>query len=281
VTLGPEDHAREAGGRSYVYPVVSRRAQGVSVGINLNPNNACNWRCIYCQVPGLVRGKPPPIELARMEDELRGLLREIAQGDWLARHAPEGARRLNDVAFSGNGEPTSAPQFAEAVERARAVLAELELLGRIRLVLITNGSLVHQREVKRGLRALATANGEVWFKLDSATEEGMRAINDVAPGLERVRTNLRLACELAHTWIQTCVFARKGAPPSAEEQEALLAFLRAHLREGPPPRGLLLYGLARPSHQPEAPELARLPVAWLESFAARIRALGLETRVFP
>jgi wyosine [tRNA(Phe)-imidazoG37] synthetase (radical SAM superfamily) len=215
-----------------------------------------------------------------METELRELLREIARGDWLARHAPEGSRRLNDVAFSGNGEPTSAPQFAEAVERVRSVLAELELLGKIRLVLITNGSLVHQREVQRGLRALASANGEVWFKLDSATEEGMRAINDVAPGLERVRTNLRLSCELAPTWIQTCVFARKGAPPSEHEQEALLAFLRAVLREGPPPRGLLLYGLARPSHQPEASELGRLPREWLESFARRIRALGLETHVF-
>jgi pyruvate-formate lyase-activating enzyme len=281
VTLGPEDHAREAAGLAYVYPVVSRRAQGVSVGVNLNPNNACNWRCVYCQVPGLVRGKPPPIELARMEDELRDLLREIARGDWLARHAPEGARRLNDVAFSGNGEPTSSPQFAEAVGRTRAVLAELGLLGRVKLVLITNGSLVHQREVQRGLRALASANGEVWFKLDSATEEGLRAINDVAPGLARVRTNLRIACELAPTWIQTCVFARKGGPPSEGEQVALLEFLSAHLREGPPPRGLLLYGLARPSYQPEAPELARLPVAWLEAFATRIRALGLETRVFP
>jgi wyosine [tRNA(Phe)-imidazoG37] synthetase (radical SAM superfamily) len=281
VTLGPEDHAREVGGRSTVYPVVSRRAQGVSVGINLNPNNACNWRCIYCQVPGLVRGKPPPIELGGMADELRELLGEIVRGDWLARHAPEGARRLNDVAFSGNGEPTSAPQFREAVERVRTVLAELELLGRIKLVVISNGSLVHQREVQRGLRALASANGELWFKLDSATEEGMRAINDVAPGLERVRTNLRLACELVPTWVQTCVFARRGAPPSEHEQAALLAFLRAHLREGPAPRGLLLYGLARPSHQPEAPELSRLPLEWLETFAERIRALGLETRVFP
>jgi wyosine [tRNA(Phe)-imidazoG37] synthetase (radical SAM superfamily) len=281
VTLGPEDHARETGGRAYVYPVVSRRAQGVSVGVNLNPNNACNWRCIYCQVPGLVRGKPPPIELARMANELRALLLEIVRGDWLARHAPEGARRLNDVAFSGNGEPTSAPQFADAVERVRGVLAELELLGRIKVVLITNGSLVHQREVQRGLRALAMANGEVWFKLDSATDEGMRAINDVAPGLERVRTNLRLACGLAPTWIQTCVFARRGAPPSASEQAALLDLLRTHLREGPAPRGLLLYGLARPSHQPEARELARLPPEWLEAFAERIRALGLETRVFP
>jgi wyosine [tRNA(Phe)-imidazoG37] synthetase (radical SAM superfamily) len=281
MTLGPEDHDRAAAGLSYVYPVVSRRAEGVSVGINLNPNNACNWRCVYCQVPGLVRGKAPAIDLARLGRELAGLLGEIVRGDWLARHAPEGARRLNDVAFSGNGEPTSSPQFREAVALARSTLAELGLLGRIKLVLITNGSLVHQKEVQAGLRALASANGELWFKLDSATDAGMRALNDAAPGLARVRANLRTACELVPTWIQTCVFARRGQPPSEDEIRAWLDFLRAHLRESVPPRGVLLYGLARPSHQPEAPELERLPAAWLEAHAERVRTLGLEVRVYP
>ncbi|MSR62339.1 MAG: radical SAM protein [Planctomycetes bacterium] len=265
----------------YVYPVVSRRAQGVSVGVNLNQNNACNWRCVYCQVPELTRGKAPEIELAVLEHELRGLLGEIARGGWLERHAPEGARRLNDVAFSGNGEPTSSPQFAPAVELVRRLLAELELLGHVKVVLITNGSLIHAAAVQRGLRTLASAGGEVWFKLDSATDEGMQAINDVTPGLARVRANLRMACALAPTWIQTCVFARRGVPPSALERTAMLELLRAELREGLRPRGVLLYGLARPSHQPEAPELTRLPPEWLEDFARELRALGLEVRTFP
>ena len=53
------DHSRDSAGMTYVYPVVSRRAGGVSVGINLNPNNACNWACVYCQVPDLARGTAP------------------------------------------------------------------------------------------------------------------------------------------------------------------------------------------------------------------------------
>jgi len=167
------------------------------------------------------------------------------------------------------------------VERAGRVLADLQLAGAVELVLITNGSLVHRAHVRAALERLAALGGQVWFKLDSATEAGMRATNDAAPGLARVRTNLRIACELAPTWIQTCVFARHGSPPSEPEQEALLGFLRAHLRENAPPRGVLLYGLARPSHQPEAPELERLPAAWLEAFAERLRALELEVRVFP
>lgn len=279
--LSTGDHARDSAGLLYVYPVVSRRSQGVSIGINLNPNRACNWRCVYCQVEGLVRGKGPAIDLARLERELRGFLGAVVSGDWLARHAPEDARRLNDIAFSGDGESTSSPDFAAAVDVARRVRAELDIADTVKLVLITNGSLVHQREVQAGLRALGERNGELWFKLDSATDAGMRAVNDVAPGMERVRTNLRLACALAPTWIQTCVFARGGEAPSEPELEAYLAFLRGHLAEATPPRGVLLYGLARPSHQPEAPELTRLPPEWLAAFAGRIRALGLEVRVFP
>ncbi len=57
--LSPGNHDRDVAGLTYVYPVVSRRAGGVSVGINLSPDNACNWQCVYCQVPDLVRGKAP------------------------------------------------------------------------------------------------------------------------------------------------------------------------------------------------------------------------------
>ena len=69
--LSVVNHDRDAAGLTYVYPVVSRRAGGVSVGINLNPNNACNWRCVYCQVPHLVRGAAPPIDEDQLEAELR------------------------------------------------------------------------------------------------------------------------------------------------------------------------------------------------------------------
>lgn len=278
MTLRHDRHARDSAGLTYVYPVVSRRARGVSVGVNLNTNRACNWRCVYCQVPGLVRGKAPEVDLVQLERELRGFVRSIALGDFLAEHVPEEARRWNDIAFSGDGEPTSSPQFAGAVAVARSVLDEFDPLGSAKLVLITNGSLVHQHGVQDGLR-LFRARDEVWFKLDSATDEGMRAINDVAPGLERVRTNLALAAGLAPTWIQTCAFARKGEPPSESEQAALVDFLAARLAEGVKLQGVLLYGLARESHQPEASELSRLDTAWLERYAERLESTGLEVRV--
>ncbi len=109
------DHDRGSAGLTYVYPVVSRRAGGVSVGINLNVNNACNWRCIYCQVPELTRGAPPPVDLGKLERELSGFLQDVLHGDFLAARVPVEARRLNDIAISGNGEPTSAREFESVI----------------------------------------------------------------------------------------------------------------------------------------------------------------------
>jgi hypothetical protein len=48
-----------------------------------------------------------------------------------------------------------------------------------------------------------------------------------------------------------------------------------------PLQGVLLYGLARPSFQPEAKRLSALPFAWLDAFAEKIRPLGLEVKVTP
>jgi wyosine [tRNA(Phe)-imidazoG37] synthetase (radical SAM superfamily) len=277
--LTPADHSRDSVGMTYVYPVISRRAGGVSVGINLNPNNACNWRCVYCQVPKLVRGAAPRIDLALLEFELTAFLQQLLHGDFMATRVPDGARRLNDIAISGNGEPTSAREFAEVVGLIGRVMARFELVGSIKLVLITNGSLLDKPYVQDGVRRMAALNGEVWFKLDSATSAGLHAINNTELSPARQFEHLKIAASLCPTWLQTCVFELDGDAPSEAEQQAYLALLAKAQAEAVPLQGVLLYGLARPSLQPEAPRLRALPADWLEAFAARIRVLGIVVKV--
>jgi len=271
--LSTTDHSRDSAGLRYVYPVVSRRAGGVSIGINLNPNNACNWRCIYCQVPDLARGTAPPVDLALLEKELRGFLHELQHGDFMQR-VPPGARRINDIALSGNGEPTSAQEFNDVIE----LIAGLKPAD-LKLVLITNGSLIRRENVQHGLRRLAQLNGEVWFKLDRASEAGMALVNDTRTTLDTVRQNLATAIACCpNTWLQTCWFALDGVPPGKQEEDDYLDFLAGVLRDNIRPQGVLLYGLARPSLQAEAPRLSALPHAQLEQFAQRIRALGVAVK---
>ena len=275
------DHSRDIAGLTYVYPVVSRRAGGVSIGINLNPNNACNWRCVYCQVPDLKRGSAPQLDLVALEAELRTFLHEIVHGDFMQTHVIPEARRINDIALSGNGEPTSAREFAQVIELIGRVKADYNLPKNLKLVLITNGSLVNRPGVQAGVSAMAELNGEVWFKLDSVTREGRQRINNTRMSLMRMRENLRLATRLCPTWLQTCVFQINGMAPPVAESEAYLSFLESFLNEGEKLKGVLLYGLARPSMQPEAPRLTKVDQVWMETFSARIQALGVEVRLNP
>lgn len=272
--LSTTDHSRDSAGLRYVYPVVSRRAGGVSVGINLNPNNACNWRCIYCQVPDLARGTAPPVDLALLEKELGGFLHELQHGDFMQRVPPE-ARRINDIAISGNGEPTSAQEFVEVIELiAKFKPAELKL------VLITNGSLMQRDNVQQGLRQMSQLSGEVWFKLDRASEAGMALVNDTKMSMEKVQQNLTTAIACCpDTWLQTCWFALDGIAPSAQDEDDYVNFLKGLLRGGIKPQGVLLYGLARPSMQLEAPRLSALSNEAMERFAARIRIVGVDVKL--
>jgi wyosine [tRNA(Phe)-imidazoG37] synthetase (radical SAM superfamily) len=272
--LSITDHSRDSAGLRYVYPVVSRRAGGVSIGINLNPNNACNWRCIYCQVPDLTRGTAPPIDLMLLDKELSGFLYELQHGDFMQRVPPE-ARRINDIALSGNGEPTSAQEFAEVIE----VIAQHKPTD-LKLILITNGSLMQRDNVQQGLRRMAQLNGEVWFKLDRASEAGMAQVNDTKMTLDKVRQNLATSIDCCpNTWLQTCWFALDGIAPSKQDEDDYLNMMATLLRSGIKPQGVLLYGLARPSLQHEAPRLSALPKEVMEGFAKRIRLLGVEVKL--
>lgn len=274
------EHTRDITGMRYIYPVISRRAGGVSIGINLNVNNACNWRCLYCQVPELKLGTAPPVDLALLEQELAQFLLEIEYGDFMQTRVPEASRRINDIALSGNGESTSAAEFPQVIQVVARFKEKLPWLDAVKLVLITNGSLLARETVQAGLRQLATLNGEIWFKLDRASEAGLARVNDTRMTLAKVNENLSaaLAC-CANTWLQTCWFAFDGQPPSQQDEEDYLDFLRGRLQQERIPQGVLLYGLARASMQPEAPRLQALSLAQLEAFAERIRQLGLVVKV--
>jgi len=277
--LTVQNHNRDAMGMSYVYPVVSRRAGGVSVGINLNPNNACNWHCAYCQVPALVRGSAPEIDLDLLRDELHQLLHDIIQGDFMAKHVPEDCRILCDVAISGNGEPTSCRSFDAVVDLVLEVMAVFHLTGNIPLRLISNGSYVHKTHVQRGLHRMAENKGEVWVKVDSVTEAGIERINGVHADAALLYKQVKTVALVCPTWIQTCMLAWDGQVPTDIEVDAYLTFLKRLKDEKLPVRGVLLYGLARPSMQLEAAHVSTLGAAWMEAFKARVEAIGFAIKI--
>lgn len=277
--LVPEDHNRDVTGMTYIYPVVSRRAQGVSVGINLNVNNACNWRCIYCQVPNLTRGGPPAIELAQLKQELNSMMQALLHGDFMQRYVAETDRRLMDIAFSGNGEPTTCKQFGEVLDIVAEVMQQYDLIQQdVKVRLITNGSQMDKVEVQAWMKKLAQINGEVWFKIDAGNRAGFARINDIQMTPEAHIKRLKICAALCPTLVQTCMFALDGIAPSEADIADYLALIKQVSSEI---KGVHLYSVARPSYQPEAPRLGRLDEAWLNQMAERIRTLAIPVYVNP
>ncbi|WP_305259397.1 radical SAM protein [Nitrosomonas sp.] len=279
--MNTTDHSRDSAGLTYVYPVISRRAGGVSIGINLNPNNACNWRCVYCQVPDLKRGSAPRIDLNKLERELRSFLHELVDGDFMQKHVPPEVRKIHDIAISGNGEPTSAKEFEHVIELIGNILKDFNALKGIKLVLITNGSLINRQPVQAGLKRMAQLNGEVWFKFDRALAEERQRINNTSISLKKIHRHLQIVTSLCPTWLQTCVFQINGTPPSELETNAYLKFVSSLKDEGLPLKGVLLYGIARPSLQPEAAQLSQVTESWLIAYGEKIKALGLAVKLNP
>ncbi len=274
--LSIHDHSRELSGLKYIYSVISRRAGGLSIGVNLNVNNACNWQCIYCEIPNLTRGTPPPIELDVLEQELRFFLNEIIHGDYMEKNVSLEDRHLKDIAFSGNGEPTSAEEFPEFISIIKKLLEEFNLLHKIKIRLITNGSLMHQASVIKSVEMLKEMNGEVWFKVDAATEESIKTINQVNLKPHQILERLKNSANVCPTFVQTCIFSINGNGPSEKDINAYIELInevKSNIQ------GVHLYGLARPSLQPQAKNLGRIDEEVLQDIAKELRSLNITTTV--
>ena len=75
-----QDHSRRYETFTFVYPVISRRSGGLSLGVNLNPDKRCNFDCIYCEVDRREPGRPDRADPARIQDELLALIHLARSG---------------------------------------------------------------------------------------------------------------------------------------------------------------------------------------------------------
>ena len=272
-----QDHSRLFADFTYIYPVVSRRSQGISLGINLNVNNACNWRCVYCQVEGLVRGKPDSIDMVRLEYELDYMINWIVNGDFIEKYAPVALRRFNDVCFSGNGESTLSHQFLDVVEVISRLRQKYNLDGAVKTILISNGSEIDRQDITQALQLLSTLNGEIWFKVDSATKAGIDRVNQVVLSVAGIEKRLRLASSLCRTFIQTCMFRVKGQDPESTEVAEYVQFVTS-CRDVI--AGVLLYSTARNPALPEGHDISSVSEEFLRQLSAQLIKNGIMVKYY-
>lgn len=279
-TLDFSDHRRVLWDNRYVYPVVSRRSKGLSVGVNVNPDKACNFDCPYCQVDRREPSALKAVDLPGLVQELDGLLALAASGEIWA-HAPFDTvaphlRRVNDVAFAGDAEPFSYRGLADALEAGGGLLEDHGLSG-VQPIVLSNGTLLHRPESQRALSVLDRLGGRVWFKLDAGTEPYFQFVNGTTLPFKRVLDNLLAAARARPLVIQSMFLRFHELGPSEAEIQAWLGRLQRVIEGGGEIELVQVYSIAR---VPARPALQMLPTPELERIAAAVRALGLEAEVY-
>lgn len=279
-TLSFRNHPRELEQNRYVYAVLSRRSSGISIGINLNPDKVCNFDCVYCQVDRSTPGRYRRVDLKILARELKDILSKAQSGALFAQAPFAGIRkplqRIKDIAFSGDGEPTTCPQFKEAVELAIAAKQKAGLAD-LKIVVITNATMFHRTKVAQALSILDRHNGEIWAKLDAGTELYYKQVDVTTIRFKRILDNILDAARTRPIVIQSLFMRLHGVPPAEGEIQAYCNRLREITAKGGKIKLVQVYTVARKPAQAYVSPLSKKEV---DAIARRVRKIPLPAVAF-
>ena len=266
-------HDRGPAGRRFVYVVRSRRSGGLSVGITLDPQQTCNFDCVYCEDIDrraiARRVGRPPIVAADVLTELSEVLASFRGGETLC-----------DVTFAGDGEPSTFPGF---LPLARGVFDARDAAGLagVPVILITNGSGLGRTEMRDAHDLFATRGGLFWIKLDAGTESFYRAVCRTAVPFGRILTNLAGAARRHPVVVQSMFFlSDELGPPSPREIQAWAGRLTGVVRKGGSLVAVQVYTVARETMEAGVHPLSADALEEIAQ-AARPVLKGVSVEIYP
>lgn len=279
-TRSPFAIPRDFLGNHFVYITVSPRARGLSVGVNFNPDQHCNFDCAYCEVDRSLPPRVASLDIEVMVTELEATL-ALIQADGLRQRAPYRTvpphlLTLRHVALSGDGEPTLCPNFLEAVH------AVLHLRARsghpfFKIVLLTNATGLDRPEVQAGLQ-LFTRQDELWVKLDAGTAEHLHHTNRTGIPLEKILENILRAGRQRPVVIQSLFAKIEGHEPSSAEIDQYAGRLAELRNQGAQISLVQIYSATRPVFHRDCHHLS---LRRLSEIAQAVRAkTGLKVEVY-
>lgn len=254
---------REKG--NIVYPVYSRRSNGLSIGVNLYPDKKfCTFNCPYCEVFPFASNAV--FSLDQMEDDLKEAIAS----------AQEQNIQIKDICFSGNGEPTISPAFTCALEKAENIRKKFSPSSE--LVIITNGTGLSQPEIFSALKdAAANPSVNIWLKLDAGTQKWYEKINRSPVPFERHIEKIKEFASCASVTIQTMICGIENERPCDTEIQAWIELVCQLAERSGNIRKVQLYGKARPA--PEDPHAFELPSANLEDRAGSLQGAFAKKKI--
>lgn len=241
-------HQRTYHENKFVYPVLSRRSKGISIGVNLNPDKICNFDCIYCQVDRREESETRFVEFDQLLAEVDHMLKFVISGeiyqDPKFASVPQELRRLNDIAFSGDGEPTTYRNFDNIVTQV-AELKKQHQADQVKMVLITNASMFHRESTQNALNILDQNQGEIWAKLDAGTEDYFKLIDRSKIHFQQILDNITLVAKQRPIVVQSLFMQVNQQPPDAMEIDAYCERLNEVVESGGQIKLVQVYTIAR------------------------------------
>ncbi len=264
----------------YVYLVISPRAGGLSIGVNVNPVLQCTFDCLYCEINRGLPARATRFDVEKMAGELRQTFTLARDGG--LRQLPRYANLTGDllkvrhVAVSGDGEPTLSKYFTEAVE----AIVHLRVIGALpffKVVVVTNSSALDRPEVQRGLKLL-TREDEIWAKLDAGTQQYLDKVNRASVPLDKIMGNILTLGRQRPVVIQSLFPAVDGEAPPAREIKQYAGRLKELKDAGAEIPLVQIYSATRPMAHTGC---THLPLKSLSEIARTVRRVaGLRAEVY-
>lgn len=276
------NHTRSFADFTLVYPVISRRSGGLSLGINLNPDKRCSFDCVYCEVNRRVPGRNIPVDPRVIREELTCLIQMVKEGRLLNERRFNGAGQLalaiKDIAFSGDGEPTLVHNFSDCIQAATDV-RRVERLDQTKIVLITNATGLNKPDVKKGLAIMDSNNGEVWAKLDAGTEAWYRLVNRSTVQFDRILANILSTARERPIVIQSLFMRVRGETMPEPELLAYCERINELVASGGQIKEIHAYTVARPVPEPWVEKLTQSELDRIATVIREQTGLGVRTFV--
>jgi wyosine [tRNA(Phe)-imidazoG37] synthetase (radical SAM superfamily) len=264
----------------FVYLVVSPRAHGLSIGLNLNPDRECNFDCSYCEVDRQTPAPASALDVEKMAAELRATLDYIQSGKMAERpyfrNIPHELLTLRHITLSGDGEPTLCEQFREAVE----AVVHIRAMGGypfFKMVLVTNATGLDREPVIAGLKYFKSLD-EIWCKLDGGSQAYLEKVNRSQVPLDHILHNILHLARQRPVVIQSLFPSINGSGPAWDEIESYSARLEQLRADGAKISLVQIYSATRPMHNDQC---GHLPLRTLSKIAQHVRQrTGLRVEVF-
>ncbi len=245
-------------------PIHSRRL-GSSLGVNLSPNDGkvCSFDCVYCEAGYNSQGAGTT-GLPRREDVSREL-------DAKLKSMIEAGEHLDVITFSGNGEPTLHPQFAEIIDDTIALRDKY--FPQVKISVLCNSTRLGDESVVAALRKV---DNNI-LKLDSAITSTMRLIDQPASPSFTSEGVIEQIAQFSGQCVVQTMFLRgehDGKIIDNTTPEEVEALIRAYKRISP--RQVMIYSIDRKTPEQKLEKVSREE---LEAIASQMCREGINVTV--